>query len=1013
MIVPRLWSWNLPLGISTVLAGAALALLPLATVQATPANKATLERYYDRFLARELARCTTCHLPSENKNPESLDEFPHNPFGHRLRMVGKELAEANERKDIPTRLKVIAKEDSDGDAVENETELLLGHNPGDPNDTPTKKELATVKKRRAEFQQFLASYRWRPFEVVKRPEVPDVSSVFNSSELGRNLQSATRHYPRPSERGESRVRGASPEFPIRNPIDAFIAVEHRARGLIPRPEAPKHILLRRVYLDLIGLSPTPQEQEAFQNDTSPDAYERAVDRLLDDPRCGERWGRHWMDVWRYSDWAGWSGGNQIRDSKPHIWRWRDWIVESLNQDKGYDRMILEMLAADELAPEDTNALRATGYLVRNYKMLSREQWLEDTIKHTSQAFLGVTMGCAKCHNHMTDPISQKEYYQLRAIFEPHQVRTDRVPGQSDTALDGLVRVFDTATNASTYFFIRGDERKPDTNRVMSPDVPQALGGQLTIEPVALPHFAAFPDKREFVIIDTLAASEKALVDAGEKWAKEKTNSTAKPDKLKELEVSVSIAEAKHASLKAAIRAEKLQDDGQKDSEEWKQAATEAAAAQRQLAMLEAKLKLQLAQVAQTATQSKADDAAKAVETSEPEAADKLNAKKTVAEKAAKELETAKKKTSEAEKTLADAEKELQAAPTTAYKPRPMETYPATSTGRRLAFARWIADRNNPLTARVAVNHIWLRHFGRGIVPTPADFGRNGRPPSHPQLLDWLAAELMEPQVNDEGKMTNDEGSPKTRSTKRPKIGDSSFGIPSTFDLRPSSLPQSWSIKHIHRLIVTSSTYRMSSTPDEANAKIDPDNIYLWRMNSRRMEAEVVRDNLLYVSGDLDETRGGPDIDHKLGLTSQRRSLYLRIAAEKEVEFLKIFDGPSVTECYERRPSVMPQQALALGNSELAVKEARHLARALWNESGSDTEVFIRAAFRNIIARAPSRDELHACLEFLADQTERLTARAGPVVNRTSDENASTDLAQRARVNLILVLFNHNDFITIR
>src|SRR5688572_4188902 len=282
----------------------------------------------------------------------------------------------------------------------------------------------------------------------------------------------------------------------RNPIDSFLAQKHREKNLTPRPEAARPILLRRVYLDLIGLSPTPEEQRAFLADTSADAYEKVVDRLLQDPRYGERWGRHWMDVWRYSDWAGWSGGNQIRDSKPHIWRWRDWIVESLNADKPYDRMLMEMLAADEIAPEDTNALRATGFLVRNYKMLSREQWLEDTVKHTSQAFLGLTVGCAKCHDHMTDPISQTEYYQMRAIFEPHQVRTDRLPGELDILKDGLVRVYDTATNARTFFFVRGDERKPDTNRVLEPGVPKVLRGELAIQPVKLPSSTAHPDRSE-------------------------------------------------------------------------------------------------------------------------------------------------------------------------------------------------------------------------------------------------------------------------------------------------------------------------------------------------------------------------------------------------------------------------------------------------------------------------------------------------------------------------------------
>src|SRR4030095_11626169 len=179
---------------------------------------------------------------------------------------------------------------------------------------------------------------------------------------------------------------------------------------------------------------------------------------------------------------------------------------------------------------------------------------------------------------------------------------------------------------------------------------------------------------------------------------------------------------------------------------------------------------------------------------------------------------------------------------------------------------------------------------------------------------------------------------------------------------------------------------------------------LWRMNSRRMEAEVVRDNLLYVSGELEPTMGGPDIDHKLGLISKRRSLYLRIAAEKEVEFLKIFDGPSVTECYERRPSVMPQQALALANSELAVKEARHLAHALSNESGSDIGMFIGAAFQKIIARAPSPDELHLCREFLTNQSRPSSDRFTQIANKTEPSTGSADWEQRARQNLVLVLF---------
>ena len=271
----------------------------------TPANKAALERHYDQYLGKDLNRCTTCHLPSTINDPASLDDFPHNPFGDRLRRLGEELGKTEKRKDIATRLALAAHEDSDGDGVDNETELLAGTNPGDANETPAPDQIAKIERRRAEFGKFLASYRWQPFDRVERPAVPKVQNA---------------------------------DW-VRTPVDAFLAAGHDARGLKPRPAAPKAILLRRVYLDLIGLSPTPEEQRAFEEDHASDAYEKVVDHLLADPRYGERWGRHWMDVWRYSDWAGWTVGKLVRDSQRNIWRWRDWIVESLNADAGYDGMV--------------------------------------------------------------------------------------------------------------------------------------------------------------------------------------------------------------------------------------------------------------------------------------------------------------------------------------------------------------------------------------------------------------------------------------------------------------------------------------------------------------------------------------------------------------------------------------------------------------------------------------------------------------------------------------------------
>ncbi|HSQ57381.1 MAG TPA: DUF1549 domain-containing protein, partial [Gemmata sp.] len=270
-----------------------------------------------------------------------------------------------------------------------------------------------------------------------------------------------------------------------NPIDAFLAVGRTKHNLTTNPAAAKSTLLRRVYLDLIGIPTTPEELRAFQEDTSSTAYEKVVERLLASPMYGERWGRHWMDIWRYSDPFG--NGEEFRYSQRHIWRWRDWIVESLNADKGYDRMIVEMLAGDEIAPGDPATLRATGYLARNWYKFNRNIWLQDTTEYTAVGFLGMTLRCAKCHDHKYDPIAQADYYRFRAFFEPHEVRIDPVPGQPFDPLlgpnlnkDGVARVYDKTLDAPTYLYLRGDERMPDKSRTITPGIPGVLGNDPTI-----------------------------------------------------------------------------------------------------------------------------------------------------------------------------------------------------------------------------------------------------------------------------------------------------------------------------------------------------------------------------------------------------------------------------------------------------------------------------------------------------------------------------------------------------
>ncbi len=876
---------------------------------ATPANKNAFTAYFGRFLPEALNSCGTCHQSSTYSHlPTSLAEFPHNSFGKRLAQAGEEMRKQGLRADIASRMQRIATEDADHDGIDNLTEILLGTGPGNATEHPNAAQLKTAASLKLRLSRYLAEYRWRPFEPVTRPTLPRTPTP-----LG-----------------------------ITNPVDAFLSSARLQHNLVARPEADKQTLLRRVYLDLTGLQPTPVETAAFMAETRPDAYERTVDTLLSSQRYGERWGRHWMDVWRYSDWAGWADGNQIRDSKPFIWRWRDWIVDSLNQDKGYDQMVREMLAADEIAPEDPTALRATGYLVRNFKLLSREQWMDDLLNHTGRAFMGVTLGCAKCHNHMYDPITQDEYYRVRAVFEPHNVRTDRVPGQPDVTKDGLVHAFDADPKATTYFFVRGDERNPDKSRPMAPGVPAVFGGSFKVTPVALPQLAVNPDRRGFVIAEARDAADLAIRDAEDKLTQPGGN-------LNEKLAAVKNAHAAQTALEAVLDAEKAEElPAGKTSQEWKLAATAASKAQKQadvaanvLALIRARSAATAAAAADTNAGEKAANHAA------------LAAARKVADEAVAKAETA----------LRTARAALDAKPGTDFRPRVATTYPATSTGRRTAFANWLASRENPLTARVAANQIWMRHFGTGIVPSVDDFGANGRKPSHPELLDWLASELMS---------------------------------------------SNWRMKPLHRLIVTSRAYRMASTADPVSLKRDPDNVYLWRMPSRRMEAELVRDNILYASGDLDEMRGGPEVDHMQGLKSRRRSLYLQSAAEKQVEFLSIFDGPSVSECYARKPSVMPQQALALANSEIAIGEATALAKRLDPTLALTPAQFVEKASLAVLARQPSVEERRLCTEFLEKGVQPTSG-----VKQASLNAAEQPSLERRRMNLILVLFNHTDFVTIR
>ena len=942
-----------------------------------------------------------------------------------------------------------------------------------------------------------------------------------------------------------------------NPIDAFLAAGHERLGLVPAGWVERHLLLRRVYLDLIGLPPTRQQLQTFLEDDSMGAYGKVVRNLLGSPQYGERWGRHWMDVWRYSDWYGLGG--EVRTSQRHIWRWRDWIIQSLNEDKPYSRMIVEMLAGDEIAPNDPTTLRATGFLARNWWVFNRDKQLDDTIEHTSKALLGLTMNCAKCHDHKYDPLPQIDFYRMRAFFEPYQPRLEPVPGEINLDKNGLARVFDLYPDKPTYLLIRGNDKNPDKSRVIQPGVPDVLAfEELNITPVSLPPEAFNPELKPFVLQDHLRDAEnrikvaitevqkakqelttaeqtasavatrehKAASSTGKLFLKDgftqvnpevweigpgewtygdgklvqsKTGATQKylrtraehpanfearlkfsitgGDRWRSVGMSFDRIDGrdKHVSISAVSPGSKLHviynvGAGYVYPAEGAQTRTvnlnepyELTIAVRDrlvnvavngkhavayeypvkrepghfdliafdavvefdsleirelpvdlpllpvkspITVVQAKSALSVTEKTLTTAELR-PSALRAAHTADvakfsllpPKNLPQLvheaatTARKYEVAKAEEALARAQQKLTTADnKTKPNAEKELITAQSNLEKThkklaQPGEEYSSlrvsvraangygeyvagedsrrgpfamVSTGRRTALARWIANRNHPLTARVAVNHIWLRHFGQPLVESVSDFGLRAKQPTQHRLLDWLAVEFME---------------------------------------------NHWSMKHLHRLIVTSRAYQSSSFlvgVDESTKKADPRNQYYWRRKPQRMQSQVIRDSLLQLAGVLDTTIGGPTIAPDKEDTVFRRSLYFTHSRDDRGRFISMFDDADIVRCYRRIESIIPQQALALANSKLALTMSRRIAASLQEELGVGAdEQFIKTAFETVLQLQPTAEEMAACREMLKETTSALA------------RHKNTQPVMRARENLVHALLNHNDFVTIR
>ncbi len=658
-----------------------------------------------------------------------------------------------------------------------------------------------------------------------------------------------------------------------NPIDGFVSSRLEKEGMRMAPEAPRRTLLRRISFDLIGLPPTPEEMRAFEADSDPKAYEKAVDRLLADPRYGERWGRHWLDLVRYAE----SDGFAIDGERPTAWRYRDYVVRAFNRDKRYDLFVKEQIAGDEYRGKDASPLGdrsvALGFLRfapweadANSKKQLRQDLLNDITGTVGSVFLGMTTGCAQCHDHKYDPIPTKDYYRLQAFF-------------AGTATADLPVAFDEV------------ERPPEMRQRMRQHEDAAEAAQTALD-----------GQREELKERYIALMKVGPEDDGLKKFLGRLNTR----NLFFLEQDLPLV--KEPEWREPLRAYFATRDTMQREQELARRYQALAYTVRDVAPPAAP------DVPDTYILAGGDLAARS-EKVEPGFLSCVTGSSAAAE----------------------------------------IPFGGGSNGRRLALAEWIASPQNPFTARVMVNRLWQRHWGEGLVRTPSDFGKNGEAPSHPELLDWLAAEFV---------------------------------------------AKGWSVKAMHRLMLSSAAYRQGSVHPEqaAFAAKDPTNRLLWRMNWQRLDAEALRDSILAISGRLNPAMGGPPVlfnvpdDVAQGfeffkwfpsseVEQRRRSVYLIQRRSVLLPMAETFDAPNLsTSCARRQTTIVAPQALTLLNGSLTRTEASHLAELAMGTADPVGEMFWR-----MLGRAPSAPE--------RAQGDTLAAQGNPGL-----------------ASLATVLFNLNEFL---
>ena len=685
-----------------------------------------------------------------------------------------------------------------------------------------------------------------------------------------------------------------PPGPGAHPIDAFLSARLAEDSLQRAPRADPSTLVRRAYLDLVGLLPPPEVVDAFAKDPSRETFARLVDDLLDSPRYGERWGRHWLDAVRYAD----SSGYEHDYDQPHAWRYRDYVIRAFNEDKPYDRFVQEQLAGDEIENPSFDSLTATGMLRVGPRVLFREKdnpqyrytYLDDMIATTGRVFLGLTVDCARCHDHKFDDITQMDYYRTMAVFFPyvrydfpladkqsvksHEAETAAVNAKIDPIKK---QVADIQAPYRKHARERALEKFPEEIRVAvrTPEQQRTPGQQLLAAQVQSIRSTGFEDLIPEADAKRLAELKSQIAELEERL----------PDPLP---AAMGIRDGDYRFAPDGLGDEPQPGKGDRQDFSGIEGTWLPTAGYRP-----------------------------------PPAhflpnADYRNKGGVVQPGYIEAL-----------------------ARGTPFAPR-SPTH-RISSGRRLALAKWIASPENPLTARVMANRIWMHHFGEGLVYTASNFGSMGTRPTHPKLLDWLATEFM---------------------------------------------GQGWSVKELHRLIMTSESYQMASSHGDAlAAKADPENRLLWRFRQRRLEGEVIRDIILNAAGNLNIEAGGPGFFPPIpeevresfpkgkwdmtepGPGNWRRSVYAYAKRGLRYPLFEVFDQPNMNVTCERRTTTtVPTQALTLLNNEFALRQARNYAERVSRLAEDDTGR-IREAYRIALSRAPTETELSANLEFLRQQKE--------------------------------------------